>query len=566
MKAYPTLRRLLAVAATVLVFAVVLTAVAWSKRAADTDKTGAAKLAADGQIWPLFGGSAARNMVNPFEKNIATDFDVKEGEEKHVKWSADLGDHAYGGPIIADGKVFVGTNNKKPRNPRDVDKNTMDPLDKGILMCFNEADGKFLWQAVHDKLPAGRVNDWPEEGICSSPVVEGKRLYYVSNRCEVVCADTEGFRNGNDGPVKDEKYQTPTDADIVWRYDMIKELNVFPHNLATCSPCIVGDLLFVTTSNGVDEGHIDIPQPKAPSFICLNKKDGTLKWQSNLPSINLVEARAKNREVKTKELVDKGLVLMHGQWSNPVYAEVQGKGQIVFPGGNGWLFAFEPETGKLLWKFDCNPKNSVYSLGGNGTRSDFVATPVVWENKVYIGVGQDPEHSEGIGHLWCVDVVKATEKGATNPDNDVSPVNDNFDPRAEVNKNSALVWHFGGTVPAGGASKGRSYLFGRTLSTCSVHDGLLYEAELGGYVHCLDARTGEQYWDHNMRAACWSSPYWVDGKVYMGNDNGELLIFAHGKEKKLLGTIDVGNAIRATPVAANGVLYVMTENKLFAIK
>ncbi len=565
MHSYPTLRRLLAVTATLVVFAAVLTAVAWSNRAADTDNARPEGPAADGKVWPMFGGSASRDMVNTFERDTPTDWSVMEGEEKHVKWTADLGDRAYGGPVIADGKVFVGTNNKNPRNPRDRNKATHEPLDKGIVMCFRESDGKFLWQAVHDKLAAGRVNDWPDEGICSTPVVEGKRVWYVSNRAEVVCADTEGFTDGKNDGAQDEKYKEKTDADFLWRYDMIKELNVFPHNLATSSPLIVGDLLFVVTSNGVDEGHIDIPEPKAPSFICLNKNTGKLVWQNNFPSIKLVEAQEKGADVSTKALETKGVILMHGQWSSPVYAEVKGKGEVVFPGGNGWLYAFEPQTGKLIWKFDCNPKDSFYELGGRGTRSDFIATPVFNGGKLYIGVGQDPEHKEGVGHLWCIDVVKATEKGPTNKDNDVSPRDESFDPQAEANKDSALHWHFGGAKKGGGKYP---YVFGRSMSSCSVHDGLCYAADLGGYLHCLDADTGKEYWQHDMQAACWSSPYWVDGKVYLGNDNGEVLIFQHGKEKKLLNTIDMGGGIRATPVVANGVLYLMTENpgKIYAIK
>jgi outer membrane protein assembly factor BamB len=496
----------------------------------------------------MFGGSLSRNLVNTFDKNIPTEWSIEGDNAKRIKWSADLGSKAYGGPVIAGGKVFVGTNNKRPRNPRDVDMRKQ-PLDKGILMCFNEADGQFLWQAVHDKLPAGRVNDWPEEGICSSPFVEGNRLYYVSNRCELVCADTNGFLDGKNDGEQDEKYKDKTDADFIWRLNMIRDLNVFPHNLATCSPLVVGDKVFVITSNGVDEAHLNVPSPAAPSFIAVDKKTGKVIWQKNYPSANLLKPGA-----NLKELVDKGQLLMHGQWSNPVYAEVNSKGQVIYPGGDGWLYSLEPETGEIIWKFDCNPKDSKYLLGTKGTRSDFVSTPVVHDNKVYIGVGQDPEHKEGVGHLWCIDI---TRKG------DVSPVNNNFDPQAPENKTSALVWHYGGPAPQGA---GRNYLFGRTLSTCSVHDGLVYVAELAGIVHCLDAQTGKVYWDHDMGAATWSSPYWVDGKVYMGNDNGELLIFAHGKEKKLLNTIDMEGKIRATPVVANGVLYVMTENKLYAIK
>jgi outer membrane protein assembly factor BamB len=528
MTAYPSLRRLMSVACTVLILLALVPILRWSQK--DGIATARPPSDATSDTWSLFGGSLHRNMVNTVDRNVPTEWSTEEGSAKNVKWSVDLGSKAYGGPVIGDGKVFIGTNNEKPKNPQITG-------DKGVVMCFRESDGKFLWQAVHDKLEAGRVNDWPREGICSTPLVEGKRLYYVSNRCEVICADTEGFLDGKNDGVQDEKYHGPTDADIIWRLDMIKQLGVFPHNLATCSPLIVGNLLFIETSNGVDEGHINIPAPAAPSFIVLDKKDGRVLWTSNAP----------------------GEKIMHGQWSNPVYAEVNGKPQVIFPGGDGYLRSFEPATGQLIWKFDCNPKSAVYKLGGKGTKSDFLATPVIFDNKCYIGVGQDPEHDEGVGHFWCIDITKTP----TSADKDVSPVNDNFDPHAPANKGSALVWHFGG--PGDPNALGRNYYFGRTMSTAAIKDGLVYIAELAGYLHCLDAQTGKEYWQHNMNAATWSSPYWVDDKIYMGNDDGKVLIFKHGKEKNLVAEVEMEGKIRATPVVANGTLYVMTENKLFAI-
>ena len=552
MQSHRTLRRWLSAATTVTIFTFLLMLVASPGRLksgpvpqADQGKPGA-------HTWPLFGGTVQRNLVNTFEHNIASDWDL--ARKKNLKWSADLGSKAYGGPIISGGKIFIGTNNSKPRNAAVTG-------DKGVIMCFREADGTFLWQAIHDKLPAGRVNDWPEEGICSSPVVEGNRLWYVSNRCEVICADTEGFLDGKNDGVQDEKYKGKNDADVIWRLDMIRALNVFPHNLATCSPLIVGDTLFVITSNGVDEGHINIPQPAAPSFLALDKKTGKVLWSSNLPSVRLVEARASGKTVSIEKLKDQGKILMHGQWSNPVYAEPNGKPQIIFPGGDGWIYAFEPRTGKLLWKFDCNPKASVYRLGGRGTRSDFLATPVVSENKLYIGVGQDPEHDNGVGHFWCIDITKAPN----NAERDLSPVNDNFDAKAPENKQSGLVWHYGGPAPPDAE---RNYVFGRTMSTAAVHDGLVYIGEQAGWLHCLDARTGQKYWDHETGADSWSSPYWVGGKIFYGNDGGRICVFAHGKEKKLLREIEVRGMVRATPVACNGVLYLMTENpcRIYAIK
>ena len=513
-----------------------------------TSKAREDSVAKGNRDWPLFGGTVQRNLVNLQETGLPASWSVEQGKEKNLVWSVPLGSKAYGGPVVAGGRIYIGTNNDFPRDPKVSG-------DKGILLCLDQASGELVWQAVHDKLPAGRVNDWPREGICSSPVVEGNRIWYISNRCEVICADVAGMADGKNDGVQDEKLTGAKDADFLWRVDMIGQLNVFPHNLATCSPLIVGDTLFVITSNGVDEGHINIPQPGAPSFLAMDKNTGKVLWSSNLPSASLVEARKKGgNDVDIKKLVDEGKLLMHGQWSNPVYAEPNGKAMIIFPGGDGWIYAFTPNTGELLWKFDCNPKKSEYKLGGKGTRNDFVSTPVVWENKLYIGVGQDPEHDKGVGHLWCIDITKTP----SNPEKDLSPKNDNFDPKTPENAGSGLVWHYGGLAKEDDYE--RNYYFGRTMSTVAVHDGLLYTSEYDGWVHCIDARTGKKYWDHDMGADTWSSTYWVDGKILIGNEAGKLHMFAHGREKKLLGVVDLKAKIRATPVASGGRIFMITEN------
>ena len=497
------------------------------------------------QLWNAFGGGPNRNMVNLIEKNAPVEWDVgKEGhEKKNIKWMATIGSRGYGGPIIIGGKVFVGTNNETPRNQRDRDPKKVNPVtkepvavDKGILMCFRESDGQFLWQHVNDKLPSSLVHDWPHEGICSTPIVEGDRLWYVTNRCEVVCLDTEGFANGNQG-VQDEQYKDATDADVIWRYDMMKNLNVFPHNMSSCSPMILGDTLFIVTANGVDEGHENIPSPEAPSFIALNKKTGELIWKDSSPGTNI----------------------MHGQWSNPSYAEIGGVAQVIFPGGDGYLHAFDPKTGKPIWKCDCNPKDAFYKLGSEGTKSDFIATPVIYEGRIYIGVGQDPEHVAGVGHFWCIDPAGKTGDISAELVTDASM----FPPKTKPNPNSGVVWHFGG--PDNDPNARREYLFGRTMSTCAIHEGLVYVADLEGFLFCFDAKTGKKYWHHDMKSETWGSPYWVDGKIYIGTSDGDVNIFAHGKEKKLLAKIDFAEPVRSTPVMANGVLYVMTEHNLYAI-
>jgi outer membrane protein assembly factor BamB len=535
MKAYPHLGRWLAASVTAAVFAAIALIGGFADRSRSAANAGN-DVRAGVDSWPMYGGTHDRNMVNLHAKGLPTKWDAEE--KQNILWSADLGSKAYGGPVVSGGKILIGTNNQRPRDPKDRDADGK-PIDKGVLMSFDAAKGDFLWQITFGKLAAGRVNDWPEEGLCSTPVIEGDKLYFVNNRCEVVCAKTDGK--------------------IAWKLDMIKDLGVFPHNIAACSPLLVGDRLFIVTANGVDEGHINVPAPQAPSWLCLDKADGKVIWKNNTPSAKLLDApKEGDQESFFKRLVNRGELLQHGQWSNPAYGVVNGQPQVIFPGGDGWLYALEPDTGKLIWKFDCNPKDAFYVLGSRGTRSDFIATPVIYDNKAYIGTGQDPEHEVGVGHLWCIDM---TKKGDVSPQlvTDASV----FPPKTKANPNSAMVWHYGG--PADAKKLGRNYYFGRTMSTCAIHDGLVYAAELGGYLHCLDARTGAVYWVHDLSGKTWSSPYWADGKIYLGTDSEKVFVFAHGKQKKLLAENDMASRVRATPVAANGVLYVMTENKLFAI-
>jgi outer membrane protein assembly factor BamB len=525
----------------------------------------------------MFGGTPARNMVIPNEKFAAVQLmpikegdDVKKEADATVKWQAELGSRAYGGPTVAGGKVLVGTNNDRPRNPRDAVKNAcgdVEPLDKGVVMCFDAATGKLAWQAIHDKLPGGQVVDWPREGVCSTPLVEGNRVYYVSNECRVVCADLNGMADGNQG-VQTEKYKDPTDADFIWELDMIGELAVFPHNMAASSPVVVGDILFVVTANGVDEGHINIPSPQAPSFIAVDKNSGKLLWKRSDPGRNI----------------------MHGQWSNATFAEVKGVRQVIFPGGDGWLYGLKPETGEVLWKFDANPKEAKYELGGTGTRNDFIGTAVVYQDKIYIGVGQDPEHFSGVGHFWCIDPTKATKTGM-----DISPELGEWGKPGQPNPNSGVVWHYGG--PDKRPFVPRDFHFGRTMSTACIVDDIVYISELQGFIHCLDAKTGKKYWQYDVKGAIWGSPVFVDGKIYLATEGGELFVFKHDKTPQVIDELDVPNAkdqkdytqqlkakrkqfeekyllaknefdapIRSTPVVAGGVMYVMSEKTLFALE
>lgn len=479
--------------------------------------------------WPFWGRDSSRNMVSE-ETGIPDDFDpgkYKENSEeidmattRNIKWIAKLGSQTYGNPTISGGKVFVGTNNESPRDPTKKG-------DRGILYCLDEKTGELIWQLAVPKLGTGKVSDWEFLGLCSSPAVEGNRVYIVTNRNEIMCLDTEGLANGNDGEFQDEAQYLAgpgkppvtlqkTDADIIWRFDMREELGVFPHNITNCGPLIAGDLVVVTTSNGVDWTHTNIPNPQAPALCVVNKHTG-----------KLVGEEASGVSART----------LHSNWSSPAYGVVNGEGLIILGGGDGWLYGFETRTKKSedgrdvlieKWRFDCNPPHYRMKNGKplkyatyDGP-SEVIATPVFFDNRVYVPIGQDPEHGEGLGNFVCLDA--ATGKP---------------------------IWQYDGIR--------------RSLSTPAIWNGMVFVGDFSGYIHCLDADTGKSYWVFDTKSHIWGSPLVVDGKVYIGTEDGDIVILAADKTLKEIRRVDMRAPVYSSPVVANGTLYIATQTHLYAV-
>src|SRR5215213_6631003 len=287
-----------------------------------TSALAACALVSHAEDWPQWGGNdPGRNMYSS-ARNLPTSFDpgkLKQGTEeidsgttKNVRWVAKLGSQSYGNPVVAGGKVYVGTNNETPRNKKHVG-------DRSILMCLDEKTGELLWQLVVPKLASGKVNDWENLGLLCAPTVEGDFVYVVTSRCEVMCLDAKGLANGNQGMQDEGKYiagpgKPPVqvndkDADIIWVYDMINDLGVFPHNASNCSVLVAGDIVYACTSNGQDWSHSNIPSPGSPSFVAIDKKTGALIGEDDAGI---------------------GPKIFHGQWSSPSMGVVNGKPQIYF--------------------------------------------------------------------------------------------------------------------------------------------------------------------------------------------------------------------------------------------
>ncbi|MBI4604887.1 MAG: PQQ-binding-like beta-propeller repeat protein [Planctomycetes bacterium] len=473
---------------------------------------------------PQWGQSLTRNMVSA-EKGLPDGFDPETG--KNVNWSVRLGTRSYSTPAVASGRILIGTNNDVPRDPRHKG-------DRGVLLCLDERDGTFLWQLVVPKIEEDPYSDWPNTGIASSPTVDGDRVYLVTNRGEVACLDLDGLADGNDGPYRDEgKHMVPpgvpptdaaeTDADILWVYDVAAGVGVYQHDAAHCSVLVHGPFLYTATSNGVSGDHRRMVAPEAPSLIVLEKETG-----------RLVARDAERMGPRT----------IHCTWASPSVGEVGGRPLVFFGGGDGVLYAFEalkapapppgpPLAVKRVWRFDCDPeapKEDIFKFQDNRSEgpSNITGMPVFHEGRVYVTAGGDLWHGKPKAWLKCVDASK----------------------EGDVTK-EAEVW----TCP----------LDRHCMSTPAVSGGLAFIADCGKKVRCVDARDGKELWAHQAKGEIWGSTLVADGKVYAGTQRGELIVLAASREKKVLSSIELDDAVSATPVAANGVLYVATMNRLYAL-
>jgi outer membrane protein assembly factor BamB len=329
----------------------------------------------------------------------------------------------------------------------------------------------------------------------------------ITNRGELVCLDLNGMANGNDGPFKDEaKYMTadpaspvvPGDqhADIIWKFDMREELGIFPHNVSSCSPLVVNGVVYTATSNGMDWSHTNIPAPLAPSLVAVDANTGNSSARKFRVSPNASSTPPGHPPPSARSATRKS---------------------CSGAAATGFAYGFDPkpvrdkdedlDVLKELWRYDCNPPE-YRKKDGEPIKyatfrgpSEVIATTVIADGLAYAVIGQDPEHGDGVGMLSCLD-------------------------------------------PATGKPKWIYKDIGRSISTPSIKDGLIYIAEYDGDLHCLDAKTGKVHWVHETQSRIWGSTIVADGKVFLPTEDGDLHILAASKDKKVLGTST--SALRST--------------------
>ncbi len=425
-----------------------------------------------------------------------------------VVWQAEIGS-SNGAPVVHRGKVLIGTNNSSLRDPAIRGW-------QGVMMCFDQKTGEFLGQVTHEKL-AHRSNDLPGQGIVCRPFCEEDRAYYVSNRGELVCLDLGGFVTAD----------TKSDVKKVrWSLDMVGALGIYKRDAGDVwnplpSPLVIGDLVYCVTGNGSTFGYGNenlpaktpfVPKPDAPSFLAVNKMTGKVIWSSAAP----------------------GKDIQYGQWGSPARATFNGTDQVLFPGGDGWLYGFEAATGKQVWKVDCN-RLSATKWGPNklGTRTAFMATPVVKGDVTYIGTAVDRELTDHERPIYAVEV---THKGDAT--------------------RKAIRWTF--------ADKD----FGGTFGDVALGEGTLYALGESGILLCLDPATGKELWreDLGKPAYRFSSPVIYRGKV-LAVAGQKLIVFRDARQRMILGEFKVKEGwIDGAPFVVRDRIYVVTTKCLYCLE
>jgi HEAT repeat protein/outer membrane protein assembly factor BamB len=444
------------------------------------------------------GESEGRSPSDKRSGNPPVDWNPTTG--RNIAWSVELGNETFGRPVVGGDAVYVGTDNARRLNPAIQE-------DAGVLMAFHAKDGKFLWQDVAPRVERG-LREFLLPSTTSAPYVDGNRLYYVTAECQLRCLDTQGFRDGeNNGPYREEAFQDNAAADIVWELDICGRLGVFPHEATNSEVLPVGDLLMLSTSNGQNEGHTRVPSPRAPSLIAVDKRSGEVVWRAIGP----------------------GGQVLHGQWSSPVAANVNGRMQVLFGGGDGWLRSYDAASGHEIWRFDGNPKDARWLPRPRVlSRGSIIASPVFDDGRVFVAMGQSPGHGNGPSLIHAI---------SPNGQGDVTE--------------SRLLW--------------TSREVGRVVGTPIAKDGLLYVGDLGGTIHCLDAATGAHVWKHETNEAIWGSLLLAGDRLYVGNVEGSMSVLHAGRRKQLLGLIEMDAPLYSPPAPLGDALYLATAKRLYFI-
>lgn len=206
-------------------------------------------------------------------------------------------------------------------------------------------------------------------------------------------------------------------------------------------------------------------------------------------------------------------------WGTPTVASTS-KGEELIANASNFIRGYDPRTGKELWRL--------------GRSSKITApTPIFADDVLVVVSGRGPERP--------IFVVKPGSRGdLTLPDGKTSSDN--------------VIW----------SRTGR----GSYMPTPLIYNGILYVLSNNGTFDAYNLKTGEELYRQRLPvigSGFSASPVAADGKIYLTNEDGEIIVVAAGPKFAHVATNTMGELLMATPALSDGVMYVRSANSLFAI-
>jgi outer membrane protein assembly factor BamB len=206
-------------------------------------------------------------------------------------------------------------------------------------------------------------------------------------------------------------------------------------------------------------------------------------------------------------------------WGTPTVAQTPA-GPILVTNASNFVRGYDPRTGKELWRL--------------GKSSKITApTPIFSDGLWVIASGRAPERP--------IFAVRPDASGVLTLD-------------AGESSNAGVAWSKTGRGPY--------------MPTPLIYKGVLYVLANNGLFDAIDLQTGKDIYRQrlpNVGNGFSASPVAADGKIYLANEDGDVLVVAAGPEFAHLGTNSMGDLVMATPALSEGVMYVRSAKHLFAV-
>ena len=206
-------------------------------------------------------------------------------------------------------------------------------------------------------------------------------------------------------------------------------------------------------------------------------------------------------------------------WGSPTVVSTA-KGDELVTNASNFIRGYDPRTGKELWRL--------------GRSSKITApTPIFADDVLVVASGRGPERP--------IFVVKAGARGdLTLPDGKTS--------------SDAVIW----------SRTGR----GSYMPTPLIYNGILYVLSNNGTFDAYDLKKGDELYRQRLPvigSGYSASPVAADGKIYLSNEDGEIIVVAAGQKFSHIATNTMGELLMATPALSDGVMYVRSAESLFAV-